>query len=93
MVYYFDATEASLLFQVLSRRYAKSQAIVLTSNKPLGQWADVFAGDAIMVSTALDRLLHLCTVVNLRGDSFRMKGCRKAGISDLTESPTKEETA
>lgn len=88
----FDATQASLLFQVISRRYEKSQSIVLTSNKAFGQWADVFAGDAIMASAALDRLLHRCTVVNIRGESFRLKDRRRAGISNINEYDGKEET-
>jgi DNA replication protein DnaC len=69
----FDATQASLLFQVISRRYEKGQAVILTSNKAFGQWADVFAGDAIMASAALDRLLHRCTVINIRGESYRLR--------------------
>lgn len=76
----FDATQASLLFQVISRRYEKGQAIVLTSNKAFGQWADVFAGDSIMASAALDRLLHRCTVVNIRGESYRLKERKAAGL-------------
>ena len=59
----FDSAQASLLFQVICRRYEKGQSIILTSNKAFGQWADVFAGDPIMASAALDRLIHRCTVV------------------------------
>ena len=78
----FDAAQASLLFQVICRRYDKAQSVILTSNKAFGQWADVFAGDAIMASAALDRLLHRCTVVNIRGESYRLKDRRQAGITD-----------
>jgi DNA replication protein DnaC len=76
-----DSAQASLLFQVISQRYEKNGAIILTSNKAFGEWGDVFAGDAVMASAALDRLLHRCTVVNVRGESFRMKEKRKSSKS------------
>src|SRR6266568_3195759 len=69
----FDPAQASLLFQVVCRRYEKNQSIVLTSNKPFGEWQEVFGGDAVMASAALDRLLHRCTVLNIRGESYRLK--------------------
>lgn len=73
----FDPAQASLLFQVVCRRYDKSQSIVLTSNKPFGEWSEVFGGDGVMASAALDRLLHRCTVLNIRGDSYRLKERRQ----------------
>ena len=57
-----DALQASLLFQVICQRYQKEQALVLTSNKPFGEWGQVFGDDAVMASAALDRLLHRATV-------------------------------
>ena len=74
-----DALQASLLFQVICQRYQKEQAVVLTSNKPFGEWGQVFADDSVMASAALDRLLHRATVVNIRGESYRMRGRRRAG--------------
>lgn len=76
-----DPTQASLLFQVLSNRYEKGQATIITSNKAFSEWGQVFAGDPVMASAALDRLLHRCTVVNIRGDSYRLKEKRNAGAS------------
>ena len=75
-----DTTQASLLFQVICQRYERNQAIILTSNKAFGAWGEVFAGDGIMASAALDRLLHRCTVVNIRGESYRLKEKRQAGV-------------
>jgi DNA replication protein DnaC len=74
----FDAVQASLLFQVICRRYEKAQATVLTSNKAFGDWGDVFAGDAVLAAAALDRLLHRCTVLNIRGESYRLRDRRQA---------------
>jgi DNA replication protein DnaC len=81
-----EAAEASLLFQVISERYERHGAIILTSNKAFSSWGEVFAGDAVMASAALDRLLHRCTVVNIRGESYRMKEKLKAGKNAEMES-------
>ena len=77
-----DQVQASTLFQVISSRYERSGATILTSNKAFSDWAQVFAGDAVMAGAALDRLLHRCTVVNIRGDSYRLKEKRKAGATE-----------
>jgi DNA replication protein DnaC len=73
-----EKTQASLLFQAICERYEKRQPIILTSNKAFADWSQVFADDAIMASAALDRLLHRSTVINIRGDSFRLKEKRLA---------------
>lgn len=78
-----DQTQASLFFQVISQRYANNSAIILTSNKAFSDWAEVFAGDAVMASAALDRLLHRCTIINIRGESFRLKEKRQAARATL----------
>jgi DNA replication protein DnaC len=74
-----EPVQASLLFQVISNRYERNGSIILTSNKAFGDWAHVFASDPIMASAALDRLLHRCTVINIRGESYRLKEKRAAG--------------
>ena len=73
-----ERTHASLLFQAICERYEKRQPIILTSNKAFADWGQVFAEDTIMASAALDRLLHRSTVINIRGDSYRLKEKRKA---------------
>jgi DNA replication protein DnaC len=81
----FDGLQASLLFQVICQRYQKEQALVLTSNKAFGEWGQVFAEDPVMAAAALDRLLHRSTVINIRGESYRLKDKRKAGGSKAAE--------
>lgn len=76
-----EAHHASLLFQAICERYERKQPIVLTSNKAFADWGQVFAGDAVMASAALDRLLHRSTVINIRGDSYRLREKRKARAS------------
>lgn len=82
----FDALQASLLFQVICNRYQKRQSIALTSNKAFGDWGQVFADDPIMASAALDRLLHRSTVINIRGESYRLKEKKQAGQILMTAS-------
>jgi DNA replication protein DnaC len=74
-----DGVQASLVFQAICQRYQKGQSIALTSNKAFSEWGSVFADDAALASAALDRLLHRSTVVNIKGESYRLKEKRKAG--------------
>jgi DNA replication protein DnaC len=86
-----DRTQASLLFQAICNRYEKGQSVILTSNKPFSEWGEVFAGDPVMAAAALDRLLHRCTVIHIRGDSYRLKDKRKAGLT--LQTPTSKEVS
>ncbi len=76
-----DPTQASLLFQVISKRYETNHSIILTSNKAFADWSHVFAADPIMASAALDRLLHRATVINIKGESYRLKDRRRATLT------------
>jgi len=69
---------ASLLFQLIARRYERG-SIILTSNQSLTGWGDVF-GDPIIATAILDRLLHHSTLLNVKGESYRLKEKRKAGV-------------
>ena len=62
---------AMLFFQLMSRRYEHA-ATVLTSNKGFEEWGSIF-GDDVMAVALIDRLLHHCHVVNIRGNSYRMR--------------------
>ena len=64
-------TGAMLFFQLMSRRYERA-ATVLTSNKSFDEWGEVF-GDDVMASALIDRLVHHCHIVNIRGNSYRMR--------------------
>ena len=66
-----DIQGADLFFQLIARRYEKTST-VFTSNKTFSQWNEVFA-DATIASAILDRVLHHCTVVNIKGESYRLK--------------------
>jgi len=67
-----DTEEAYLFFQFTSYRYEKSSTII-TSNKSFGDWQELF-GDPVITSAILDRLLHHCKVINIKGHSYRLRG-------------------
>lgn len=69
--------EASLFFRLINRRYERASTI-LTSNKSFMDWGEVF-GDQVIATAILDRLLHHSTTLNIKGESYRLKGKRKAG--------------
>jgi DNA replication protein DnaC len=73
-----DTAGAHLLFQLISRRYEKG-SMILTSNRSFGQWGDIF-GDQVIATAILDRLLHHSTVVNIKGESYRLKEKLRAGL-------------
>lgn len=74
----FGREEATLFFNVVAKRYEKG-SIVLTSNLPFGQWASAFADDQTLTAALLDRLLHHAHIVQISGESYRLKDKRKAG--------------
>lgn len=76
--------EASLFFRLIARRYEKASTI-LTSNKSFVDWGEVFS-DQVIATAILDRLLHHATTLNIKGESFRLKEKRKAGL--LVKPPT-----
>jgi len=71
--------QANLFFQVIVKRYEKG-SIILTSNLSFGQWGETFAGNTALTSAMLDRILHHSHVIQIKGDSYRLKEKRKAGI-------------
>lgn len=66
-----DIQGANLFFQLIARRYEKG-ATIFTSNRPFSQWNEIFA-DITIASAILDRVLHHCTVINIKGESYRLK--------------------
>lgn len=83
-----DRQGANLFFQLVSRRYERG-AILLTSHQSLGAWGEVF-GDTVIASAILDRLLHHATTINIKGESYRLKEKRKAGLVRSTLTPHTE---
>lgn len=81
----FGRAEANLFFNVISKRYEMSSVIV-TSNLPFSQWSSAFADDQTLTAALLDRLLHHAHIVQISGQSYRLRGKKTAGIAPATES-------
>lgn len=64
-------TGAMLFFQLMAKRYEHA-ATILTSNKSFAEWGEIF-GDDVMAAALIDRLVHHCHIVNIRGNSYRMR--------------------
>ena len=67
----FSLTGAELLFEVFSQRYERGSTIV-TSNLPFEDWTSVF-GSERLTGALLDRLTHHVHILEMNGDSFRLK--------------------
>jgi DNA replication protein DnaC len=74
----FEPNAAHLFFQLVSRRYERG-SLLITSNRSVGEWGEVF-GDPVVATAILDRLLHHSHVVTIRGDSYRLREKRRAGL-------------
>jgi DNA replication protein DnaC len=77
-VWPYDRLAATALFSLISSRYARG-SIILTSNKGFGEWGDVL-GDSVVATAILDRLLHHSHVLNIRGESYRLREKKRAGL-------------
>lgn len=96
---------AMLFFQLIARRYEQAST-VLTSNQGFESWGEIL-GDEVMATALIDRLVHHCHIVNIRGNSYRMKNhaelrsaLTSAGLPDRPVPPrrpprriTSEDTA
>ena len=83
----FSQTGAELLFEVFSQRYERGSTVV-TSNLPFDEWTGVFASERL-TGALLDRLTHHVHILEMNGDSYRLKqskrrqhGTRSAGPPD-----------
>ena len=88
----FGREEANLFFQVVAKRYERG-SMVLTSNLPFTQWASTLADDQTLTAAMLDRLLHHAHIVQISGESYRLKDKRKAGTAMSSRKEPKEVAA
>jgi DNA replication protein DnaC len=68
--------EASLFFRLVNYRYQRGSTLI-TTNKAVKDWPEVLAGDEVMATAILDRLLHRCHVIGIKGRSYRLKELEK----------------
>jgi DNA replication protein DnaC len=69
--------EASLFFRLVSYRYGRG-SILITTNKGIRDWPEILAGDEILATAILDRLLHHSHVLNIKGRSYRLRDLERA---------------
>jgi len=67
-----DKADAHRFFRLINYRYERGSTII-TSNKSIREWPEMFAGDEALATAILDRLLHHCHVVSIDGKSYRLK--------------------
>ena len=76
-----DRESAELMFQLVCSRYEKG-SIILTSNKYFSDWGELMS-DTVIATAMLDRLLHHAQVINIRGETYRLKDRLKAGLKTV----------
>lgn len=64
--------EASLFFRLVSYRYQRG-SILITTNKGIRDWPEILAGDEVLATAILDRLLHNSHVLDIKGRSYRLR--------------------
>ena len=78
-------TGAELLFEIFSQRYERG-SIIVTSNLPFDEWTSVFASERL-TGALLDRLTHHVHILEMNGDSFRLKHSKRRINDDLPRDP------
>jgi len=71
----YDNRHADLLFEVVTRRYG-NKSVLITTNKPFAEWNEVFPS-ATCVVTLVDRLVHNAEILQINGDSYRLKEAKE----------------
>ncbi len=72
-----DRQAASLFFRLVSYRYGRG-SILITTNKGIRDWPELLAGDEVLATAILDRLLHHSHVINIKGRSYRLRDLEQA---------------
>jgi len=69
--------DASLFFRLVTYRYGRG-AFLITTNKSVREWTELLAGDEVLATAVLDRLLHRANVLNIKGRSYRLRDLEQA---------------
>jgi len=86
----YDNRHADLLFEVVSKRYGE-KSIVITTNKPFGEWNEVFP-NATCVVTLVDRLVHNAEIIQIDGPSFRLKEAKEKSAARAKQRAARKKT-
>ena len=82
----YSNRHADLLFEIVSRRY-EERSTVITTNKPFGEWSEVFPNASCVVSL-VDRLVHNAEIVQIEGDSYRYKEAKERAQARQKDRPS-----
>lgn len=79
--------DAGQFFRLISYRYGRG-AMIITTNKSIRDWTELLAGDAVLATAILDRLLHHAHVLNIKGRSYRLRDLEDTpeGLSQATNT-------
>ena len=83
----YSNRHADLLFEIINRRYEQHSTVV-TTNRPFGEWAEIFPNASCVVSL-IDRLVHHSQIVAIEGDSYRMKEAKEQATKRKSDSTKK----
>jgi DNA replication protein DnaC len=78
--------ETSVLFELICYRYER-KSLLVTSNQPFRDWADIFP-TGLMTVAAVDRLVHHCHIIGIKGENYRQKADAAGLLSDTKGPPT-----
>lgn len=79
----FNENQANLFFQIVNKKY-ETGSIVITSNLSFSKWKEVLNSDEALTAAVLDRLIHHSYMINISGESYRLKQKREAGLLGTT---------
>ncbi len=79
----FNETQANLFFQIINKKY-ETGSIIITSNLTFTKWKEVLNNDEALTTAILDRLIHHSYLINVTGESYRLKQKREAGLLNLS---------
>jgi DNA replication protein DnaC len=77
-----DELESNLFFQIVNKKYETS-SIIITTNLSFIRLKEVFNDNEALTTAILDRLIHHSFIINIQGESFRLKEKKKAGLFNL----------
>jgi len=79
----FNENQANLFFQIVNKKYELG-SIIITSNLSFTKWKEVLNNDEALTAAILDRLIHHSHLINVTGESYRLKQKREAGLLDIS---------
>ena len=74
-----NESQANLFFQLINKKY-ETGSVIITSNLSFLKWKEILNNDEALTAAVLDRLIHHSHIINITGESFRLKQKKRAGI-------------